>query len=144
MCLVKSLNTRRDEKHVVQHLNTRRSEKRAIINIKMTYITFDIFKKMCRYGKIEDGDEYNELYRRKIVPTNLVPVDPSIYYKKPSAKPSAKPNVMYSQMFEKKHGRKCNWRDKDDVIEYHGIRYSVLGSTPEYKARVKKLSLIHI
>ena len=100
----------------------------------MTYITFDIFKKMCRYGKIEDGYEYNELYRRKIVPTNLIPINPAKYYKKTNAKP----NAMYTQMFEKKHGRKCNWRDKDDVIEYHGIRYSVLGSTPEYKARVKK------
>ena len=99
----------------------------------MTYITFDIFKKMCRYGKIEDRCEYDELYRRKIVPTNLVPTNPSEYYKKPSAK-----RPWYTHMFEKKHGRKCNWRDKDDVIEYHGIRYSVLGSTPEYKARVKK------
>ena len=77
----------------------------------MTYITFDIFKKMCRYGKIEDRCEYDELYRRKIVPTNLVPTNPSEYYKKPSAK-----RPWYTHMFEKKHGRECNWRDKDDVI----------------------------
>ena len=100
---------------------------------------------MCRYGKIEDRCEYDELYRRKIVPTNLVPTNPSEYYKKPSAK-----RPWYTHMFEKKHGRKCNWRDKDDVIEYRRILKQVPGykakrkayqkkrrSTPEYKAKQK-------
>ena len=94
----------------------------------MTYITFDIFKKMCLYGKIHDEYEYKELYRRKIVPTNLIPTNPAKYYKKPSAK-----RPWYTHMFEKKHGRKCNWRDKDDVIEYRQI----LKQVPEYKVKLK-------
>ena len=99
----------------------------------MTYITFDIFKKMCLYGKIHDEYEYRELYKRKIVPTNLIPKDPSMYYK-PKPERILKIRNM-NKLFEKKYGRKYTGSDKD-----RKLRHKVYEELPDVKARRAKRS----
>ena len=99
----------------------------------MTYITFDIFKKMCLYGKIHDEYEYRELYKRKIVPTNLIPKDPSMYYR-PKPERILKIRNM-NKLFEKKYGRKYTGSDKD-----RKLRHKVYEELPDVKARRAKRS----
>ena len=109
----------------------------------MTYITFDIFKKMCLYGKIHDEYEYRELYKRKIVPTNLIPKDPSMYYR-PKPERILKIRNM-NKLFEKKYGRKYTGSDKDRKLRHKvyeelpdvKARRAKRSQEPEYKARVR-------
>ena len=92
----------------------------------MTYVTLDIFEKFLRVTGIQDKDEYAELYRRKLIPTNLLPRVPSRYYRR--NKPN---NRLYPQIikrFKKKYGREYNF--KKDRKLYRRL-YT---STPEYKA----------
>ena len=87
----------------------------------MTYVTLDIFTKMCRAGGIESHLEYRVLYNHGILPTNLVPINPSVYYK---SKPKDKrKRVKILNMFEKKYGRKCNFKDNEDRRLYRKIYY---------------------
>ena len=46
----------------------------------MTYVTLDIFEKFLRVTGIEDQYEYEELHKRKLIPTNLLPRVPHMYY----------------------------------------------------------------
>jgi hypothetical protein len=88
---------------------------------------------MCRYGKIHDEYEYRELYKRKIVPTNLIPKDPSMYYK-PKPERILKIRNM-NKLFEKKYGRKYTGSDKD-----RKLRHKVYEELPDVKARRAKRS----
>ena len=101
----------------------------------MTYVTLDIFEKMCRAGGVESKFEYMELYRRGIMPTNLVPRVPSVYYL-PVKKDyrHTKLRVRIVKMFEKKYGRKYDPKNKEDRRLYKKI----YGQTPEHKEMKKK------
>ena len=88
---------------------------------------------MCLYGKIHDEYEYRELYKRKIVPTNLIPKDPSMYYK-PKPERILKIRNM-NKLFEKKYGRKYTGSDKD-----RKLRHKVYEELPDVKARRAKRS----
>ena len=98
---------------------------------------------MCRYGKIEDEYEYRELYKRKIVPTNLIPVDPSIYYRPKSERVLKIRNL--NKLFEKKYGRKYSGSGKDRKLRHKvyeelpdvKVRRAKKRETPEYKASQK-------
>ena len=79
----------------------------------MTYVTLDIFEKMCRVGGIENEFEYMELYRRKLIPTKLLPKTPATYYQKPKqGRVIHKRNT--TELFEKKYGRKFDCHNKAD------------------------------
>ena len=116
----------------------------------MTYVTLDIFEKMCRAGGVESAFEYMELYRRGIMPTNLVPRVPSVYYlstkllpRSPSQYYKPKPKDKRKRVshayreilniFEKKYGRKCNFKDNEDRKLYQKIYREI----PEVRARAK-------
>ena len=51
---------------------------------KKKYISLNVFEKFLRTTGIENERQYAELYRRKLIPTNLLPKAPSEYYHKPS------------------------------------------------------------
>ena len=78
----------------------------------MTYVTLDIFEKFLRVTGITNGYEYKELYRRKLIPTKLLPRIPHKYYKAPPGSGVTRgtyvPRGTYSKMFEKKYGMKFN------------------------------------
>ena len=75
----------------------------------MTYVTLDIFEKFLRVTGIQDKDEYHELYKRELIPTNLLPRVPSVYYKSHGIYVKRGTHI---KTFEKKYGRKFNWRDE--------------------------------
>ena len=81
----------------------------------MTYVTLDIFEKFLRVNGIENEKQYAEAYRRKLIPTNLLPKKPSVYYAKPNHGEHPVGNdtrILLKQAFEKKYGRKYNNQNK--------------------------------
>ena len=97
----------------------------------MTYVTLDIFEKVRRVTGIQDKDEYHELYKRELIPTNLLPRVPSVYYKSHGIYVKRGTHI---KTFEKKYGRKYNNKNKNDVRLLNKIRQQ----TPEFKARKSK------
>lgn len=53
---------------------------------KKKYVSLEVFEKFLRVSGIENERQYAEVYRRKLIATNLMPKSPSVYYHKPSQK----------------------------------------------------------
>ena len=98
----------------------------------MTYVTLDIFTKMCRAGGIESQYDYDELYKRDIVPINLVPKVPSIYYRRYAG--IYVKRGTHIKTLEKKLGRKYNPKNKEDVR----LLKIITKATPEARAKKAK------
>ena len=50
------------------------------------YVSLDVFEKFLRNNGIENERQYAEAYRRKLIPTDVLPRIPHMYYKKPVIK----------------------------------------------------------
>ena len=50
------------------------------------YVSLDVFEKFLRKNGIENERQYAEAYRRKLIPTDVLPRVPHMYYKKPVTK----------------------------------------------------------
>ena len=126
----------------------------------MTYVTLDIFERFLRATGIVDKAEYHELYKRKLIPTKLLPRVPSVYYKSHGIYVKRGTHI---KTFEKKYGRKYNnqnkedtrllkiitkatpearagkseWNRKPEVIARKKEYMKVRQQTPEFKARTK-------
>ena len=94
----------------------------------MTYVPYEVFTECVRVGGIENQYEYQELHRRKILPTKLVPKNPSRCYKKHS-----KYAGQIKQIMAKKYGRKYNPKNKQARRLYQKITRQL----PEVKALTK-------
>ena len=55
---------------------------------KKKYVSLDVFEKFLRKNDIENERQYAEAYRRKLIPTDVLPRVPHKYYKKPTVKQS--------------------------------------------------------
>ena len=103
----------------------------------MTYVTLDIFEKFLRVTGITNGYEYKELYRRKLIPTKLLPRIPHKYYKAPPGSGVTRgtyvPRGTYSKMFEKKYGMKFNKKFSKHRRLYRALYWV----QPEVRARSK-------
>ena len=53
---------------------------------KKRYVSLNVFEKFLRKNGIENQMQYAEAYRRKLIPTNLLPRVPHMYYKRPAGK----------------------------------------------------------
>ena len=93
----------------------------------MTYVTLDIFEKFLRVTGIEDQYEYEELHKRKLIPTKLLPKVPSVYYKSHGVYVKRGTHI---KTFEKKYGRKYNNQNKEDTR----LLKIITKATPEARA----------
>ena len=93
----------------------------------MTYVTLDIFERFLRVTGIQDKDEYHELYIRDLIPTDLLPRVPSVYYKSHGVYVKRGTHV---KTFEKKYGRKYNNKNKNDIR----LLKIITKATPEARA----------
>ena len=66
------------------------------------YVSLDVFEKFLRKNGIENERQYAEAYRRKLIPTKLLPKTPAAYYQKPKqGRVFHKRNT--TELFEKKY-----------------------------------------
>lgn len=87
---------------------------------------------MCRAGGVESQYDYDELYKRGIVPINLVPKVPSIYYRRYAG--IYVKRGTHIKTLEKKLGRKYNPKNKEDVR----LLKIITKATPEARAKKAK------
>ena len=126
----------------------------------MTYVSLQVFTECVRVCGIQNEYEYEELHKRGIVPTKLMPRSPSVFYKSHGIYVKRGTHI---KTFEKKYGRKYNpknkedhrllkiithatpkaragkaeWGRKPEVIERKKEYMKVRQQTPEFKARTK-------
>ena len=99
----------------------------------MTTVPLEVFEIFVRAVGIEDGFEYMELYRRGVLPTKLIPRNPSKYYHHNTGKKRKILSMKINKLFEKKYGIKYNKKKKNDQKKYRAI----YEQTHEVKARRK-------
>ena len=93
----------------------------------MTYVSLQVFTECMRVSGIESAYEYEELHKRGIVPTKLMPKVPSVFYKSHGIYVKRGTHI---KTFEKMYGRKYNPKNKED----HRLLKIITHATPKARA----------
>ena len=95
------------------------------------YVSLDVFEKFLRKNGIENERQYAEAYRRKLIPTDMLPRVPHMYYKKPITK-TAK---LWSFKRARKYIRKLELNGRE--VGDSGVRWHASNGMPVSYEKMK-------